>query len=482
MAGERSMKLEDVTMEIRPRSDWEAVDSGFAMVRRDFWRCWSLWWIALIPVWLLVYPLRDWPWLWLLVMLWAKWIGCRMILHQLSRRLFGENPRWHSLWREFPRAWTRRFFYRMILVRLSPWKPLSAAVEELEGLRGAKFRMRMNMITRKGEGLAILLTFVSGVATLWTSLALLFIGFLFFPESVQQRWWASLDAGFFEEQPELIWLLIACVTVASSLVDGFVTGAGFGLYVNSRTWIEGWDIELAFKRIANRLLQQVLLWMGAFLLVSAPMVQGEDQMQSANPRATIEEIKKHEDFVIHREKYRVSKSTSPGTSISPPSGLAEFFQAIGYVVLGSLVLLLVAGLVWLLYRARWLRQKLPARLELAEKARVVMGMEVTAASLPTDLLACADALWLEGDHLQAMGLLYRGSLAWWIQKAQVGIRESDTEGDCLARVEKLRHPHGSYFQMLTQAWLLGAYAQHFPPQESWQELCRQWPFAERRSG
>lgn len=475
------MRLEDVTMEIRPRTDWEAVDSGFAMVRRDFWRCWSLWWLALMPVWLLIYPLRDSPWLWLLVMMWAKWIGCRMILHQLSRRLFGENPTWNSLWREIPRAWMRRFFYRMILARLSPWKPLSAAVEELEGLRGEKFRMRMTMITRKGEGLAILLTFVSGLATLWTSLALFLIGLLFFPESVQERWWVSFDAGLFEEQPGFFWLCMTCITVACSLVDGFVTGAGFGLYVNSRTWIEGWDIELAFKRIANRLQQQVLLWVGAMLLVSAPMVYGEDDNKSANPRTTIEEIKKHEDFVIHKEKYRVPKSRSSGSSLSPPSGLAEFFQAFGYVILGLFLMMLVAGLVWLLYRARWLQQKLPARLEHAEKARVVMGMAVTTASLPADLLESANALWHAGEHLEAMGLLYRGSLAWWIEKEQVSIRESDTEGDCLARVEKLHHPHGSYFQMLTQAWLLGAYAQHFPPQQSWQELCRQWPFGERRS-
>ncbi|MFM2220297.1 MAG: hypothetical protein RLZZ553_45 [Verrucomicrobiota bacterium] len=475
------MRLEDVTMEIRPRTDWEAVDSGFAMVRRDFWRCWLLWWMSLIPVWLLIYPLSDAPWLWLLIMLWAKWNGCRMILHQLSRRLFGENPAWHSLWREIPRAWVRRFFYRMILARFSPWKPLSAAVEELEGLRGEKFRIRMNTITRKGEGIAILLTFVSGLATLLTSLALLLVGMLFFPESVQERWWNTFESGMFEEQPGFVWLLMSCVTVACSLVDGFITGAGFGLYVNSRTWIEGWDVELAFKRIANRLRQQVLIWTGAVLLFIAPNTKSEEIQQWNSPRATIEEIKKHEDFVVHKEKYRVPKSTSLGGSMSLPAGLAEFFQILGYLILGVFVIFLIFGIIWIFYRASWLRPKIHGRREPVDKARVVMGMEVTIASLPADLLASADALWRSGRHLQAMGLLYRGSLAWWIEAAQVDIRESDTEGDCLARVEKLHHPHGSYFQMLTQAWQLGAYAQHFPPQESWQELCKQWPFAERRS-
>jgi hypothetical protein len=40
------MRLDEVTAEIRPRSDWEAVDLGLAMIRRDFWRCLSVWWLA----------------------------------------------------------------------------------------------------------------------------------------------------------------------------------------------------------------------------------------------------------------------------------------------------------------------------------------------------------------------------------------------------------------------------------------------------
>ena len=42
------MRLDAVTAEIRPRSDWEAVDLGLALVRRDFWRCFAVWWLAVI--------------------------------------------------------------------------------------------------------------------------------------------------------------------------------------------------------------------------------------------------------------------------------------------------------------------------------------------------------------------------------------------------------------------------------------------------
>lgn len=474
------MRLEDVSMEIRPRTDWEAVDSGLALSRRDFWRCWMLWWLALLPVLLLIYPLRDWPIVWLLLMLWAKWVGCRMVLFQLSRRLFGENPDWNSLWREMPRAWSRRFFYRMIWARCSPWKPISAAVEDLEGLRGNKFHTRMNLINRKGEGVSILLTVLSGIGVTWLAFGIFFIGLLFFPESVQTRWEESFDPERMFDSNGYLWLSIACITLACSLVDVFIIGAGFGLYVNSRTWIEGWDVELAFKRIANRLSAHVPIFCAALLLIFSPWTQAEEFYPS--PREVIEEVKQHEDFIIHKEKYRVPISTpsSSGRSLSPPAGLAELFQVMGHVILGVFLLLLLAGIAWLIYRARWLRPRLvTSSLEPVEKARVVMGMEVTPASLPKNLLDKARQLWLVGERLQAMSLLYRGSLAWWIDSARVAIQESDTEGDCLRRVAELRHPHGSYFHLLTQAWLLGAYAQHFPPQESWEELCQQWPFKER---
>lgn len=475
------MRLEDVTMEIRPRTDWEAIDSGLAMVRRDFWRCWLLWWLAMIPVLLLIYPLRESPWWWMFLMLWAKWIGCRMVLHQLSRRLFGENPTWPSLWRELPRAWGRRFFYRMIAARCSPWKPLSAAVEELEGLRGEKFVIRMRMITRKGEGNSILLTMLSGVSVVWLAFALFMTGFLFFPETLQERWAESYDPDQMFDHLGYSWLSVACITVACSLVDGFITGAGFGLYVNSRTWIEGWDIELAFKRIANRLREQVLLVVGALLLLSAPMAKAEAgaAVEKTAAQETIERIKSSEEFTVHKESFRVPNTPSSSGAL-PPRGIFEVLGALGHLLLGVFLLAIVAGIVWMIYRARLLRPNLPGRVMPVEQARVVMGMEVTEASLPADVLASADALWQAGDRSQALSLLYRGSLAWWIERVQVGIRESDTEGDCLRRVAELRHPHGSYFQTLTQAWLLGAYAQHFPPQESWAELCRQWPFRERR--
>jgi hypothetical protein len=475
------MKLEDVTMEIRPRSDFEAVDSGFAMARRDFWRCWLLWWMAMLPILALIPLMKTIPIVWVVIFLWWKLTASRMVLYQLSRRLFGENPTWKGLWRELPRAWVRRFFYRMILTRLSPWKPISLVVEELEGLRGANYKSRMSMVMRRGEGMVFLLTLISVVGVAFLAMGLMLTSMMVVSEVIRDSW-----AELFSWEDELIvpngfaWVCVSSLAMAAPLVDIFMTGAGFGLYINSRTWVEGWDVELAFKRLANRLSKNltVLLLGFGLMFVTTKSVRAEE----ASPREMIEEIKKHDDFIIHKEKYKELKPSSTSSSMpsAPIGGLAQIMGVIGYVLLGALGVGILFLIGWLIYRARSLTGSSSGEKFAAPKARVVMGLEVTSESLPDDILNAAQRLWQQGSRLQALGLLYRGSLSWWITRAGIEIAESDTEGDCLRRVEQVKPQQLGYFSQLTSLWMKGAYATELPQEQQWQELCQQWPFIERR--
>jgi hypothetical protein len=285
--------------------------------------------------------------------------------------------------------------------------------------------------------------------------------------------------------------------LAASWVDVFITAAGFGLYVNSRTWVEGWDVELAFKRMANRIRSVVGVFLLGLLIVLTAPVQALDELVDSSivdnksskdfeayhekykePKEKIEEIKKHEDFKVYKEKYKESKASSLPSS-APMGGLAEVFTALGYALLVILLLILLGAIVWLIMRARTLRGSSSVNV-VREKARVVMGMEVTAASLPDDLMSVARGLWSAGENLQAMSLLYRGALAWWIDRAGVDIVESDTEGDCLQRVKNTARGEVGYFQDLTDLWMKAAYNMNVPLDGEWDELCRKWPYAERR--
>ena len=201
--------------------------------------------------------------LWVMLFWWWKPVGSRMVLFELSRRLFGEQPAWRESLREIPRAWTRRFFYRLVWARFSPWLPVTLAVEDLEGLRGKAYKQRCRQVTRRGEGVVMWIYFIADLAACWFGLAILLLVKMLIPEGQDGAWRMALESWDPNDPLSLPLLIlrtvVVCVMLAMSLTDVFVTGAGFGVYLNNRTWIEGWDVELAFKRLARRLTKTAML-------------------------------------------------------------------------------------------------------------------------------------------------------------------------------------------------------------------------------
>ncbi len=477
------MRLDEVTAEIRPRSDWEAVDLGLALVRRDFWRCYVVWWLAVLaPTVAVVGWLWDRPMLWLLLFWWWKPAASRMVLFELSRRLFGERPSWRDSLREIPKAWTRRFFYRFFPGRLSPWLPVTLAVEDLEGLRGKAHKQRREQLARRGDGAVMWIYLIADLAACWFGLAILILVGMFIPEGQDGAWQMAMEC-FDPANPTEIPLLILrtvvlCVMLAMSLTGVFVTGAGFGIYINNRTWLEGWDVELAFKRLARRL-GGVLLAM-LLCLVSMPSVSGAEE--SADPAQVIREVKAHPDFKVHTVIDKIPKNRESKWSWDW-SGLGGAMEWLGKGVMLVIAASVLTALVWLIWTNRHLfANRLPGGTKaIAPKARVVMGLEVSPETLPDDIPSAALALWRQGRHREALGMLYRGAISHVIETARVEIRESDTEGDCLRRVEKAGvEARPDYFRGITGAWTRLAYAGSPPEDVEMEALCRQWPFGGRR--
>ncbi len=476
------MKLESVTAEIRPRSDWEAVDLGLALVRRDFWRCFTTWWLAMLPwVALSGWLLWDQPALWLLVFWWLKPFGSRLVLFEISRRLFGERPGWAAALREIPRAWVRRFGYRMLWARFSPWQPVTMALEDLEGLRGEAYRQRCGQVTRRGESVIMWLYFTGDMAACWFGLAVLAMVGMFIPEGQDGAWQLAVDSWSwdqpFEIAPLILRTLGCCVMLAMSLTDVFVTGAGFGLYINTRTWVEGWDVELALKRLAKRIAKTVVLILAACLFAGPAHVRAEETMA---PAERIREVKSHPDFKVHSVKERIPKSKP-----SSKSGGFGDLRWLADVFVASVIALLVGLLAWLIWSNRHVFRKrglIQDGHREPPRARVVMGMEITPESLPADVPGAAWALWKQGLRHEALGLLYRGTISKVIEVARVEIQESDTEGDCLRRVDRVgAAANPEYFRCLTQVWMGLAYGGREPVEAEIEQLCRSWPFVEGRT-
>jgi len=477
------MQLDEVTAEIRPRSDWEAVDLGFALVRRDFWRCYVVWWLAvLVPTVAAGWWLWDHPLGFLVLFWWWKPAASRMVLFELSRRLFGEQPRWRESLREIPCAWTRRFFYRFTIGRLSPWLPVTLAVEDLEGLRGKAHKQRRQQLARRGEGPVMWIYLMGDLAACWFGLAILILVGMFIPDGQDGAWQTALHS-FDPSDPTDIPLLIlrvvvGCIMLAMSLTDMFFTGAGFGIYLNNRTWLEGWDVELALKRLARRLGGTLMILLIGFLTISTVSMAQEE----AEPSQVIAEVKSHPDFKVHTVIDKVPKGSKKQSSWdwNLGGGTLEWLgNLLMYLIIGSLV----AFIIWMIWTNRHLLTRKGigiAKARQLPKARVVMGLEVSPETLPDDIPRAALALWQNGRHREALGLLYRGAISQIIESARVEIRESDTERDCLHRVEQAGEmARPDYFRGITGAWMRLAYAGHRPDDGEMEALCREWPFGER---
>jgi peptidoglycan/LPS O-acetylase OafA/YrhL len=75
------------------------------------------------------------------------------------------------------------------------------------------------------------------------------------------------------------------------LIGPFYVGAGFGLYLNRRTQMEAWDVEIALRRLRERLLPAAstlaLLLCLALPLASAPVhAQDADGRQAGDAERT----------------------------------------------------------------------------------------------------------------------------------------------------------------------------------------------------
>lgn len=475
------MRLDTVTAEIRPRSDWEAVDLGFAMVRRSFWRCITVWWLALgVPTAAAVVLLWDHPMFLLVLFWWLKPAGSRLVLFELSRRLFGEEPSWRVVWLEIPRAWTRRFFHRFLWARFSPWLPVTLAVEDLEGLRGKAYKQRCGQVVRRGEAVMMWIYFLADAAAAWLGLGILWLVMMFLPDGQDTAWQQAVeswDPNSPMDFPLLITrTVVACVMAAMSLTDVFVIGAGFGVYINNRTWIEGWDVELAFKRLAQRLGKVAVVGL-AFLMIGL----SADAAGSNTPAETIQQIKADDAFKVHTVTERVPKPKSASAS-SLPTDLIEIVMQVATL---CAVVLLVGFLGWMGWKNRHvftLRGTGETADKLAPPAQVVLGMAVSPDTLPADVPDAAWLLWQQGRHQEALALLYRGAISRVIELGRVEIHESDTEGDCVRRVEQAGAAvHPDYFRGITGMWIRLAYAGVSPADSEVRVLCQQWPFGGRRA-
>ena len=246
------MDLDRVIVEIRPRGRWEAMDLGIPLARacaRPLWGAWVLVWLpAAALAWV---ALGDTPWLAALSLWWSKPIFDRVALHVLSRAVFGDSPRVAQTLRALPGALRHGSIAALTWMRFDAARSFNLALWQLEGLRGQRWRARQRTLeaaVRRPAGwlTATCAAFEGVMVTSLFALAMWMVP----PQLLEslRDWWPGGDAG---EQLYAATVYVSWV-LAVAAVEPFYVASGFALYLNRRTLLEAWDLDIAFRRLASR--------------------------------------------------------------------------------------------------------------------------------------------------------------------------------------------------------------------------------------
>jgi hypothetical protein len=242
------------------------------------------------------------------------------------------------------------------------------------------------------------------------------------------------------------------------IVEPFYVAAGFALYLNRRTLLEGWDLEVALRRIAARAAPLILLVViGALPLASFA--------QQKDPKKEIAEVLKAPEFGHDREVIRWIPRGSNAKPTAPDFTFAAWVAKLVQYVLWALVVIAVAYLLWWIVRTlpRFGREPAPERYQAPAS---LFGMELAPETLPADVPGAARKLLADGKAREALGLLYRGSLSRLVHERGVELHASHTELEVLALAPS------EYLKQLVDAWRSCAYAERLPAPQAFEALAQ----------
>ncbi len=508
------MKLDQITADIRLRSVWEAVDLGFLMVQE--------WWKAIyLPLGILTlcialplflfFPVEQY-WIIGLIFWWFKPLYDRLVLHIISHKLFNDELNATQALRALPSLiWNTGFFQSMTLRRFSLSRGFNLPIWQLEQLRGKQRAERQRVLHVAAHSQAVWLTICMWLMELILLLSLFVLLIMFIPPQIAGDFLDGVFSGSRNSETAQLWIALLNVgfyVLVVTFLHPFYIAGNFSLYINRRTQLEAWDIELDFRKMSQRFEMLAKTGMAAVLLfaatqlailpspVSADEIQGETPTSEtlANERKppqdskhVIQEVMKNKNLDDKKKVMRWVTKPRKQTKQAESNmdwlfdWLEPVVKLIATLLESSLWIAIAIGIALLyVFRDRWLHlfQGSSRKKESYTAPDIMFGMDVRPESLPDDIIASARKLWRENKHRESLSLLYRGALAQLINQENVQLQDSFTEGDVLKHAAKKITPQKqSYLKLLTRQWRYIAYAHRRPDdamENAMQTLFNRW--------
>jgi hypothetical protein len=378
-------------------------------------------------------------------------------------------------------------------------------MELLEGVTSQQRRARWRVLRKPLAGVTSGLTWSCMVfeLVLFISLCLFALWLLpgaLLPDSMRDFNQALTLPAF---KHTVVWIASGVAYVVMSAVEPLYVAAGFALYLNRRTQLEAWDIDLAFRRLRQRLMSAgvvlaLLACLGGFpcvahatdahSAVAAPASQNIADVFH-QPVSDRDAIFANEAMHVYRDPLfgqthqvsrwvpRVPVNLSSGTPM-PMSWFAVIFAKLGSGVLNLLMWVgLAAVLVALLVFAwRILRTKASSRESVPRPRALNRHTHQEQQALPENLSAATRALWRDGHRREALALLYQGS----VQHAATALRTQPpidaTEADWLRHATAIEDAaRRERLVAIVRTWQFAAYADRYPTDAALDTLLSGWP-------
>lgn len=247
------MTPESLNVAVRPRHPYEAADLGIRLVRAHASLVYGHSLLLMLPLLLASLALEHlthWNIAMFLVW-WLKPLYDYAMLWLLSRLVFGVVPTRRQLLQALPSFYSQGLLGALFWRRFSFSRAYLLPARMLEGQSGRELERRIQLLRRNATGKSRAL---HQLFSLYETIALFaLLSFLL---------WFSSSFFDFDSLTDMVMAppatlahdaIVGIYALAVFLVEPLYVAAGFMLYLNRRTVLEAWDVEISLRRLAGRL-------------------------------------------------------------------------------------------------------------------------------------------------------------------------------------------------------------------------------------
>ena len=419
----------------RRRNGWEAADLGIFLWRNNWF---LLVLFMAVPLGILFFfnwtmPKLGVEWtaqLKVFLIWWLKPLLDRFCLQVISVRFFEPHSSLRRLFQGLGKTLKQGLAGDLLWRRFSPFRSARMPLLVLECPGRNEYSRRKLLLDRNGLGFGLALKLICmGMYTV------LYLGELFFLYGIISQIDSS-TGGFFEFFSEENNIVSVFVFINLILTETLYVCMGFSLYINARVETEGWDIEMLFKKCAEKAKRSFAVPAAVLLfLFAASPLQAQEKPELLQPVPVSESAREILNNVFESSDFGEEKPTRhiqfKERDTRPPFSFPDIRNILGWFLRLTVAALLVLALIVIIgYAWRHRRSRFPASEGRSHALQKTIPDELRR------LLEQAEAFHRRGKIREAWALCFRAFIAGFARLLFLPFPADVTEYEALELVRR----------------------------------------------